>query len=287
MSEIIVTSAYPELTAMVTEVAEELNIEVVILETVMEDAVEQVKKLLVKEQPLVLVSRGATVEMLRQTVSLPVVPLTPSEMDILQAIARAKERSRQIAFLSYPKTTDAEFLDKVLDVLQVKIRHYPYKNTIELASQIEQAHHDGCEVAVGGGLRGVCMARAYGMEGVLIYSSRTTVVGALERANELVVIQTQKKEEMDRQRRASFAKGLVARYSFRDLVGSSLKETVAKAERFSAVDATVLILGESGTGKELFAQSVHASSPRSHGPFCGLELCSSAGASLGKRTFWL
>lgn len=271
MSEIIVTSAYPELTAMVTEVAAELKIEVLILETVLEDAMEQVGKLLVKEQPLVLVSRGATAEMLRGTFSLPVVPLTPSEMDVLQAITKAKERSRNIGFLSYPNASNTEFLEKVLDILQVDIRYYPYHNMTELTAQMEKAHYDGCEVVIGGGLRGVRMAMAYGMEGFLIYSSRTTVTGALERARELVSIQTQKKEELDRQRRASLAKGLVAHFSFRDLVGPALKETIAKAERFSAVDATVLLLGESGTGKELFAQSIHTSSPRSHAPFVALN----------------
>ncbi|KLU60706.1 propionate catabolism operon regulatory protein [Peptococcaceae bacterium CEB3] len=271
MSEIVVTSAYPELTALVMELAAELKMEVCMIETVLEDAIEEVKKLLVKEQPLVLVSRGATAEMLRKTISLPVVLLSPSEMDVLQAIAKAKERSQRIGYLSYPQVTDAEFISKVFDVLHVKINHYPYKNIVELSSQIEKAHYDGCEAIIGGGLRGVRIAKAYGMEGFLIYSSRTTVTGALERARELVAIQTQKKEDMDRQRRSSLAKGLVARFSFRDLVGPALRETVAKAERFSEVDATVLILGESGTGKELFAQSIHASSPRNHGPFVALN----------------
>lgn len=271
MSEIIVTSAYPELTSMVMELAKELKMEVVVLETVLEDAVEEVRKLLVTEQPHVLVSRGATAEMLRQSFSLPVILLTPSEMDVLQAIAKAKERSMKIGYLSYPNTTDAEFLNKVFDILRVKIRHYAFKNIHELSSQVEKAHYDGCEVVIGGGFSGVRMARAFGMVGVLIYSSRSTVAGALERARELVAIQTQKKEEMDRQRRASLAKGLVARFSFRDLVGPTLKETIAKAERFSVVEGTVLILGESGTGKELFAQSIHSNSPRRNGPFVALN----------------
>lgn len=271
MSEIIVTSAYPELTSMVTEVAENLKTEVIVLETVLEDAIEEVKKLLVKEQPLVLVSRGATAEMLRKTFSLPVILLTPSEMDVLQAIAQAKAWSTKIGYLSYPNTTDSEFLNKVLDILQVKIRYYPYKNIMELSSQIQKAYHEGCQVVIGGGLTGVRMAKDYGMKGFLIYSSRTTVVDALERARELVAVQIQKKEEMDRQRRASWAKGLVAHFTFRDLVGPTLKETIARAKRFSAVDATVLLLGESGTGKELFAQSIHSNSPRSNGPFVALN----------------
>ncbi|MDI6878682.1 MAG: sigma 54-interacting transcriptional regulator [Desulfitobacteriaceae bacterium] len=271
MRKIVVTSAYPELTALVKEIVNEMHGEITVLEVVLEDAVEQVQKLLVKEQPAVLVSRGATAELLRQNFSLPVVPLAPSEIDILEAVAQAKKRSLHIGYLSYPNLTDAEFLRKALDILGVTLKYYPYRNITELSAQMEQAHYDGCEAIVGGGLRGLRLAKAYGMEGFLIYSSRSTVVGALERAQEIVTLQEQKEEEAERLRRASLAKGLVARYFFRDLVGPALRDTIHKAERFSSVHATVLIWGESGTGKELFAQSIHNNSPWSHGPFVALN----------------
>lgn len=53
------------------------------------------------------------------------------------------------------------------------------------------------------------------------------------------------------------------------LVGTSTVFTtaLAAARRVAPTEATVLLLGASGTGKELFAQTIHALSPRQGGPF--------------------
>ncbi len=74
-------------------------------------------------------------------------------------------------------------------------------------------------------------------------------------------------------RRELAQKGLVARFTFEDVVGRSplLKRVVQRARRYAAFDSTVLITGESGTGKELFAQSIHNASPRRQGPFVAVN----------------
>jgi len=77
----------------------------------------------------------------------------------------------------------------------------------------------------------------------------------------------------NRIRRKIFLKGHTSKYRFRDILGASpsLKQAIRMAEKYSRVDANVLITGETGTGKELFAHSIHAESPRAEGPFVAVN----------------
>lgn len=59
-------------------------------------------------------------------------------------------------------------------------------------------------------------------------------------------------------------KGLVAKYSFGNIIGTSsvLKKTIQTSYKYSQINSNILIIGETGTGKELFAQSIHNASNR-------------------------
>lgn len=59
-------------------------------------------------------------------------------------------------------------------------------------------------------------------------------------------------------------KGLVAKYSFSNIIGTSsaLKKTIQTSYKYSQINSNILIIGETGTGKELFAQSIHNASNR-------------------------
>ncbi|HWR44548.1 sigma 54-interacting transcriptional regulator [Sporomusa sp.] len=69
------------------------------------------------------------------------------------------------------------------------------------------------------------------------------------------------------------ARKFVAKYQFKNIIGSSPEVVESKriAQEIAPIDATVLIYGESGTGKELFAQSIHNNSQRRNGPFVAIN----------------
>ncbi|WHH60355.1 sigma 54-interacting transcriptional regulator [Petroclostridium sp. X23] len=68
-------------------------------------------------------------------------------------------------------------------------------------------------------------------------------------------------------------KGLVAKYTFGNIIGNSNALNKAKqiAYKYSQVDSNILLVGETGTGKELFAQSIHNASKRTLQPFVAIN----------------
>ena len=60
---------------------------------------------------------------------------------------------------------------------------------------------------------------------------------------------------------------------FHRIVGDStaIREAVGRAQRIAIRDTCVMVVGETGTGKELFAQAIHAASPRNKGEFIAIN----------------
>lgn len=69
------------------------------------------------------------------------------------------------------------------------------------------------------------------------------------------------------------AGSFTAKYHFSDILtqDGGMRQLLEQCRQYARHDATVLISGESGTGKELIAQSIHHASPRSQGPFVGIN----------------
>lgn len=68
-------------------------------------------------------------------------------------------------------------------------------------------------------------------------------------------------------------KGLVAKLTFSDMIGSSpsMASVIKTAKKYSRTNSNILLIGESGTGKEVLAQSIHNASPRSLCPFVAVN----------------
>lgn len=88
-------------------------------------------------------------------------------------------------------------------------------------------------------------------------------------------------------RRKQMSKGLFAKYSFQDLVGSSdaFKKMCSMAQKMARGNSTIILLGETGTGKELLAQAVHNASQRRWEPFVGVNFAAISETLLESELF--
>lgn len=68
-------------------------------------------------------------------------------------------------------------------------------------------------------------------------------------------------------------RGHYAKYSFKDIIGSStaIEEQKNIAKKLAPTDLSILIQGENGTGKELFASAIHHQSNRKKYPFVAVN----------------
>lgn len=76
-------------------------------------------------------------------------------------------------------------------------------------------------------------------------------------------------------------------YHFNDIVhrSESIAQLIKFAKKIALTNANILIVGETGTGKELFAQSIHAYSPRNTKPFIDVN-CSAVPSNLIESLFF-
>lgn len=109
---------------------------------------------------------------------------------------------------------------------------------------------------------------------IIVNNEIVGVVSTYQDVSQLQKLEAKVRKELNK-------KGLVAKFTFDDLVGESenFQKTLAMAGEFAKTGSTVLIVGETGSGKELLAQSIHQASPRRNGPFVAVN-CSALPESL-------
>lgn len=114
-------------------------------------------------------------------------------------------------------------------------------------------------------------------------SYRDNVIGNVITFQDVTKIQ----EIENKLRNKIYCLGHVAKFSFKDIIGSSekTKETINLAKRFAKVNSNILIVGETGTGKEVFAQSIHNYSNRKNGPFVAVN-CAALPESILESEFF-
>ncbi len=136
----------------------------------------------------------------------------------------------------------------------------------------------GC-LNMGEPLRGLFLQAG---SGSLVLDITPTMVGNAARGAVISFQPAERVTELGANTRKNLhSQGFSANYSFSSILGVSpqIEETRARAQEFAKSDGAVLLAGETGTGKELFAQAIHAASPRRQRPFVAIN-CAAIPSSL-------
>ncbi|KGK90057.1 ArsR family transcriptional regulator [Desulfosporosinus sp. HMP52] len=188
LAEIVLTSPNKEVTQMVEKVRTDFNIQITIIETSFESAVGLVKGILSQEPDKirVIASGGATLELLRK--ELPqeqLVSIHPREYDIVLAFDKAKRYGDEIAlFLAGSK--DLPVIEKISNVLGLKVDVYVYNNWQELEVQVENALRNGCKVVLGVGEKISALVSKRGLRYISVSAGENTIRNAIQLAKDMI-----------------------------------------------------------------------------------------------------
>lgn len=136
----------------------------------------------------IIISRGATVNLLREHCSIPVAEIKISGYDILRTLTLLNGYEGKIGVMSHLKVIQgADFIGKLLNM------DLTFYDDGECERCLEKAIEDEVQVIVGD-VRSTHAARSYGLHGILITSGKEAVIEAIQDAERLVYYTNKEKE---------------------------------------------------------------------------------------------
>ncbi len=142
----------------------------------------------------VFVSAGSNGAYLRERADVPVVLITPTGFDMLQALSRARRMSDRVGIVTFGSV--APELEQFKELYGLEIEQRAYRTKVDAEACVRDLAERGVEVVVGPGLVSD-LAEEAGLRGVFLYS-QNSVREALERAIEIARIA--RSEEAKRER---------------------------------------------------------------------------------------
>ncbi|MDW7674384.1 MAG: PrpR N-terminal domain-containing protein, partial [Bacillota bacterium] len=194
MGKVLITSSYPQFAKKVRAICQEQRVDAIVIETVLEDAVRQAKKLCQEVDIDVIISRAGTAKALSQAVSIPIVTAEASDFDILDALWKAKSIDSKIAYLGYNYDDYSQDFAKLQKIIGVQVKQFAYENSEQIEARVNQVKQEGFRVIVCGGYGAIKRARELGIAGFIVYSSERTILQAIKRAQNVINIRQKDQE---------------------------------------------------------------------------------------------
>lgn len=127
----------------------------------------------------IIISRGGTAQMIRDSVSLPVVDVHISGYDILRILTLAKDFSDKKALVGFTNITIGA--QSIADLLEYPIDVFSIEEADDVKTLLPRLKEEGYGVILGDVIT-IEEANRHGMEGVLIQSGREAIYSAFNKA---------------------------------------------------------------------------------------------------------
>jgi transcriptional regulator with PAS, ATPase and Fis domain len=194
LSTVIFTSPYREITVLAKEIAEELDLEITLIESALDEALELVKPYIIKDPETIIVSRGATAHLLESEFpTIKLLRIESTEYDVILALHQARQYGKRVGFLGLKEEEMKLKIDHLTAMLEMDVTFYFYRNSLDFAYQVDRAKYDGIQVMIGGGMRGQMMCSERGIDHIALTLGRTTIKQALTRVHD--ILHTRAKEK--------------------------------------------------------------------------------------------
>ncbi len=236
---------------------------------------QHIRERLLTERCDAVIAAGSNGAYLKSRLPIPVILAKASGLDVIQALARARKVSPNIAIVTYQETMPE--LTEFKNTFGFQIEQRTYVTEEDARAQINELKAQGISAIAGAGLV-TDLAKEAGLTGVFVrippaaYAKLLTMRLKWQRLTRIASSRTE---------RHAAANTLKAKHSLNDLRGyllimQHLRQSIAL---YARSPATVLLQGETGTGKELAAQAMHKESPRSRHAFVAVN-CGAIAESL-------
>lgn len=192
------TAGYPEMAKAINDISKELQIELLVVEGILQEAAREVKLAVDTGEYEVVISRAGTAKEINKLIDLPLVYSDSDHFDLLKGFIKAKEMGNKICFITYPETGFMFSFKEIKKIIGFDVTILEYKTQEELINQIKYAKEIGIEVVVGGGIRAADVAESYGMNSVNLSISNRSIKRTLLLAKKVARDRTLIKKEGER-----------------------------------------------------------------------------------------
>lgn len=160
----------------------------------LEAAVSLAKRLLTQNDYL-FISRRGTRDLLRKSLNIQVVNIPGEASDYIPAIQQLRHERGLIAFFSFEEEISNE-LRTICYLLDLKIKHYCFSDSLSCQSAVQQAVADGAAWGLGG-IVSERFAKLYDLPYLRVESSDASILHALDIAQQLYVTQQENARQQE------------------------------------------------------------------------------------------